>query len=261
MTIARRTDDVIIQRLHSEGKTTAEIATHFGVSSAAILQRYKVVGIDVSDRRRPPQYTVNERFFDEWSSDMAYVLGFILTDGCVSGNTLTIAQKEIEPLNAIATMLETDSKPYKNGNIYVLGIYRKSIVEALEKHGISEKKSLTVELPEVPDAYLADFIRGVIDGDGWVHSKGYVVTITSGSLQFAEQLTARLKTAGFPFKWNHDGYAYRIKLSGKDEVKRLGAWIYADPNAFSIERKKQRMLQTNGSINVVDVLGFNADIA
>ena len=259
--MARRTDDVVIKRMHNEGKSTKVIAEHFGVTSSAILLRYKVIGIDVSNKRRTPQYKVNERFFNDWSSDMAYVLGFILTDGNVSGNTISIAQKEIEPLNAIASMLEAENKPYKSGNIHVLSIYRKSIVESLERLGISEKKSLTVELPEVPGEYLADFIRGVIDGDGWVHAKGYVVTITSGSESFANQLTTRLKAAGFPFKWNHDGYAYRIKLSGKDEVRRLGAWLYANPTAFSIERKRQRILQTNGAINVVDVLGFNADIA
>lgn len=259
--MTRRTDDVIIQRMHNEGKSTKAIAEHFGVTSSAILLRYKVIGINVSNKRRPPQYAVNERFFDEWSSDMAYVLGFILTDGNVSGNTLSIAQKEIEPLNAIAALLETDSKPYKSGNIHVLSIYRKSIVESLERLGISEKKSLTVELPEVPDEYLAHFMRGVIDGDGWVHAKGYVVTITSGSESFANQLTAKLKAAGFPFKWNHDGYAYRIKLSGKDEVRRLGAWLYADPTAFSIERKRQRILQTNGHIDVVNRLLLDSDIA
>lgn len=257
----RRTDDATIQRLFDDGNTTKSIADHFGVSTTAILHRYKVLGIDVSNRRRPPQHSVNERFFDEWSSDMAYVLGFVLTDGNISGNTLTISQKESEPLEAIAEMMGADCKPYKSGNIYAIGIYRKSIVESLARLGIAEKKSLVVGLPEVPGEYLADFIRGVIDGDGWVHAKGYVVTITSGSEAFANQLTERLKAAGFPFRANHDGYAYRIKLSGKNEVKRLGAWLYADPSAFYIANKRNRMLQTNGDINVVDILGFDSNIA
>lgn len=259
--VARRTDDEVIKRMYDEGSTTKEIAAHFGVSSRAINLRYKKLGIDVSGRRRTPKYTVNERFFDEWSADMAYVLGFILTDGHISGNTLSITQKEIGPLNAIASMIETDSKPYKSGNVYVLGIYRKSIVESLEKHGISEKKSLTVELPEVSNAYLADFLRGIIDGDGWAHPKGYVVTITSGSSEFAAQLAERLNSVGFPFRVNHDGYAYRIKLSGKDEVRRLGTYLYADPTAFSIERKRNRILQTNGAVNVVNRLLLDTDIA
>lgn len=241
----RKTDDEVIERLHAEGLTTTEIAAHFDVSTRAIRQRYEVIGIDVSDRTRTPLYTVNERFFDEWSPEMAYVLGFILTDGCVSRNTLSISQAVAEPLEAIKRMMTSKHpirKDVSGGNtIHTLHIGRKSLVQALAKRGISEKKSLTVELPEVPDAHFPDFLRGVIDGDGWVHPKGYVVTITSGSKGFAEQLTARLKTVGFPFRTEHDGSAYRIKLSGKDEIKRLESYLYYDPNAFYIAHKRDRM--------------------
>ena len=241
----RKTDDSVIRHLHSEGLTTTEIAAHFGVSTRAIRLRYEVIGINVSERRRTPIYTVNERFFDEWTSEMAYVLGFILTDGCVSGNTLSISQANKEPLESIRRMM-TSKHPIREvesgGNkIHTLNIGRKALVQALAKRGITEKKSLIVGLPKVPSAYFADFLRGVIDGDGWVHPKGYVITITSGSEVFAKQLTERLKAEGFPFRTEHDGYAYRIKLSGKDEIKRLESYLYYDPNAFYIAVKRARM--------------------
>lgn len=241
----RKTDDSVIKRMHDEGYSTNDIAAHFDVSTRAIRLRYKIIGIDVSHLRRPPVYAVNERFFDTWSSDMAYTLGFILTDGCVSGNTLSIAQAVPEPLEAIKRMMASEHPIRKDNNhghtLYTLNISRKSIVKALAKRGIHEAKSLTVELPIVPDEYFSDFLRGVIDGDGWAHPKGYGVTITSGSKEFSEQLTARLITVGFPFKSGHDGYAYRIKLSGKDEIKRLESYLYEDPSAFCIERKRDRM--------------------
>lgn len=239
----RKTDDIEIKRQHDAGIKTTEIASHFGVSPRAIRLRYEIIGIDVSEKRRTPKYNVNERFFDEWTSEMAYTLGFILTDGCVSKNTVSISQKEPEPLRAIAEMMASEHPVVKYGDIHTLHISRKSMVQSLAKHGIHAKKSLTVSLPEVPDKYLADFLRGVIDGDGWVHPKGYVVTITSGSADFSEQLTTRLKDVGFPFETKHDGTVNRIKLSGKDEVRRLGAYLYADPTAFSIERKQLRMTQ------------------
>lgn len=241
----RKTDDSVIRRLHDAGSTTNEIAAHFNVSTRAIRQRYEIIGIDVSQLRRPSIYAVNERFFDEWSADMAYVLGFILTDGCVSGNTVSISQAERAPLEAIKRMMASEHPIREDkvaGNtIYALNIGRKALITALAKRGITEKKSLTVGLPEVPDAYFPDFLRGIIDGDGWIHPKGYVVTITSGSAVFAEQLTARLKTDGYPFRTEHDGRAYRIKLSGKDEIKRLESYLYYDPNAFYIARKRERM--------------------
>src|SRR5690606_28804290 len=133
-------DDSVIRRMYEEGKTTADIARYFNVSPSAIRQRYKAVGIDVSNRRRPATYAVNERFFDEWSREMAYVLGFILTDGCVTRNTLIIAQAEIEPLEAIRNLMSSNYpiKVEKNGRstIYVMRMHRKSLIDALALRGI-----------------------------------------------------------------------------------------------------------------------------
>lgn len=176
---------------------------------------------------------------------MAYVLGFVLTDGCVNGPSLSIAQRDIEPLEAIRDMMASEHPIKRNvvaGNpIHTLNIGSRALVDALARHGISPAKSRTVAMPNVPTAYLPDFLRGVIDGDGWAHPRGYVVTITSGSEDFAQGLAARLNDAGFPFTANHDGTAWRIKLSGKDEIKRLESFLYYDPNAFYIARKRERM--------------------
>ncbi|WP_142247910.1 hypothetical protein [Alkalihalobacterium alkalinitrilicum] len=58
----------------------------------------------------------------------------------------------------------------------------------MEKLGVSANKSLTVPFPEVPEEFLPSFVRGVIDGDGWVQKTGYVMNVTSGSLLFSEGL-------------------------------------------------------------------------
>ena len=83
---------------------------------------------------------------------------------------------------------------------YVLAAYRsnkitptliinsKEIKKDLEILGIIANKSLTVPFPNVPEEYLASFVRGVIDGDGWVQKTGYVMNVTSGSQDFAEGL-------------------------------------------------------------------------
>lgn len=227
-----------------EGKPTVEIAEHFGVSTRAIGLRYEALGIK-RKRGAKRRYAVNERFFDEWSADMAYALGFVLTDGHIQKSALVIAQRDIEPLEAIRDMMASEH-PIKRsivaGNpIHTLIIGSRALVDALARLGIHPAKSRTVAMPNVPDAFLADFLRGVIDGDGWAHPRGYVVTITSGSANFAQGLTARLNDAGFPFEATHDGAAWRIKLSGKDAVMRLESYLYRDPAAFYIARKRERI--------------------
>ncbi|WP_155974203.1 hypothetical protein [Paenisporosarcina sp. HGH0030] len=42
----------------------------------------------------------------------------------------------------------------------------------------------------VSEKFLQSFVRGVIDGDGWVGHEGYQVNVTTGSLAFAEGLLA-----------------------------------------------------------------------
>ncbi|MCX5692982.1 MAG: hypothetical protein NTX47_04795, partial [Candidatus Omnitrophica bacterium] len=63
--------------------------------------------------------------------------------------------------------------------------------------GLFPNKSLTMEFPNIPESYLADFIRGYLDGDGSVIIEKYkkdredrrLKTIfTSGSKKFLESL-------------------------------------------------------------------------
>jgi hypothetical protein len=47
-----------------------------------------------------------------------------------------------------------------------------------------------VKIPfqEVPRIYLPSLIRGIIDGDGWVQDRGYVMKVSSASVKFAKGL-------------------------------------------------------------------------
>jgi hypothetical protein len=117
--------------------------------------------------------------------------------------------------------------------------------------GVIANKSLSVPFPKVPEKYLASFVRGVIDGDGWVQKTGYVMNVTSGSQDFAagllsvfqswqlrSELTITVSPAGNPI--------YRIWVKGKYELPKLAEIIYNNAATDNfIFHKRQRMSQRN----------------
>jgi hypothetical protein len=121
---------------------------------------------------------INKLFFKTWSSQMAYVLGVIYTDGSLlqgrkrgtdHGSRLSrfsVSQKEPELLEKILALMGCNAKLYLSkqrdtGNpIYQFHVNDEDIYDDLSKLGLTPKKSLTMQFPEVPGEYVSHFIRG-----------------------------------------------------------------------------------------------------
>lgn len=123
------------------------------------------------------KHSVNYNFFKKWSPEMAYVLGFTAADGniCHSGNahTLHIASDDLDVIEKIKNVMDYFGPIYQKARFnkkvsYSLRICDKEIFSDLNKLGITERKSLTLN-PKVNKFYIKDFIRGFLDGDGTVH--------------------------------------------------------------------------------------------
>jgi hypothetical protein len=233
----------VIDRYH-DGHSTKYIAEVAGCTPRYIRIVLRKAGENIERTRGITKYSVNERFFREWSPEMAYVLGFILTDGCVTGNTLSISQADDFILRKIKAAVQSEHpiRRHKNGNsyLYTLNIGRKSMVADLFALGITEKKSLTIGFPDVPGEYLPHFIRGVIDGDGWVHHKGYTLNVTSGSPKFAEGLRQAFNELELNTRITTENKISRIWVSGKHDVLRLGRHLYCDCGDLFLPRKHER---------------------
>ena len=138
------------------------------------------MGYDVSYYK----YSFNKDFFEKWSHDMAYVLGFWFADGhmhVVKGNKrrkdryiFGIAQSDKKILEDILDVMESDYKLYEDNHdnrkntTYKIIIDSEKLVKDVIKLGGKSRKSLDMKFPCVPDKYLPDFIRGLWDGDGSV---------------------------------------------------------------------------------------------
>lgn len=219
----------------------------------------------------PPTYNrthkVNESFFEKWSADMAYVLGYWFADGCITkGDCISISTAASDKyiLKKIAKVMGSDHRisPYRSLATkkvqYSLNIYSKKIFSDIQKLGGKERKSLDMDLPHVPSKYFADFLRGYFDGDGCIHynknDKCYITTFVSGSKVFAEKLLAQIKnrynTGGsiFEFKNKKSGnFYYRTYFNKNDTIRLKQAMYYPDllkGSKLMLKRKYSLFLKT-----------------
>lgn len=146
-------------------------------------------------------HTVNERFFSEWSSEMAYILGYLYADGYMDRDKyrIRLASKDKQILEDIKGKLnysgELKSCSNKQGEWLELHIQNKQIYSDLRKLGIYPNKSLTMRFPEIPKEVLPHFIRGYFDGDGCIYevkrkrpTPGLETDFATGSKEFAKSL-------------------------------------------------------------------------
>lgn len=212
---------------------------------------------------------VNQNFFQSWSPQIAYVLGFIFADGAIedvqkSSRTCYIAiiSKDLSILEKIRSVMNSSHKFYKrkaetlvfpggkrytSGERFVFRIGSKLMYNDLLSLGVTPRKSLTILFPNIPLAFLSHFIRGYFDGDGclFLIKRRYPrIIFTSGSKQFLEGLSINLSaTLQIPIKSAYSQLqksgnpCYRLHYNTKISRKIL-EFIYHDlEKAPYLERK------------------------
>ena len=211
-----------------------------------------------------PRPKVNGDFFKTWSNDMAYVLGFIVTDGCLiehrnGYNALNITNKDKEILKKILAVMDSDHKisvksrggtpKYK---YFQIQIRNKDIYSDLIRLGLTPRKSKTIKMPTVPSEFFGDFVRGCFDGDGavsvwqdprWKHAWQIRAVFCSGSLAFLQGMQKRLCEEADLSKGSIQRLAreYLLCYSIADSIKLHGA-IYRKIgyNSLFFKRKKDK---------------------
>lgn len=140
-----------------------------------IISKRNQYGIDIK---------VKENIFDKIdSSEKAYWLGLLYADGYIRNNRneigLTLQEKDVKTVQAFHDfcglsndirehIIRRNNKEYKS---YDCTFSSKKIKEDLIKLGCVPCKSLVLTFPtekQVPNEFLYDFIRGYVDGDGYL---------------------------------------------------------------------------------------------
>jgi len=159
-------------------------------------------------------------------SNLWYLVGLITSDGCLSsdGRHIDITAKDYGFLERIKnTTGITNRIGIKYGvrkqRACRIQIGNKSFYNFLLFVGLRPNKSLTVGSLNVSRIYFADFLRGLIDGDGcirrWIHPSNY-----------REQWNLRIYSgSGVFIKWLNGITEYLLNVKGRVHMETDKKWI------------------------------------
>ena len=136
-------------------------------------------------------------------------------------------------------------KKENNKLLYIYCICSKAFGKKIAEKGITPHKSLTLNVSE--DILTNTFIRGVFEGDGHIRntltSKGYKrfeAGFVTGSERFALQIEKFLiKNDIKCYLYQEDKNTYRIRVSGKENLKKFYHVLYNKCDKWFLFRKKQ----------------------
>lgn len=134
------------------------------------------------------KYDFNESFFKTITAESAYVLGWIMSDGCINyvkdkRYQIRLELKDKDILEKINKLLDSNIKIYNTSRatgrigidgksdivstLHLLQISSKKMVKDLLDLGVSPNKTKRVCVPSsVKGKYVRHFIRGYFEGDG-----------------------------------------------------------------------------------------------
>jgi hypothetical protein len=191
------------------------------------------------------------RFFQSWTAEMAYILGYWFADGNIysqpscGGYTVSIGSKDVAHLELLRATIGLGKLTRITGSeVFKLVICRKAMYKDLLHLGGSERKSLTLTWPEVPTDQLAHFVRGYVDGDGslsW-HRPGtsvHPLLEAAGTNAFLVGMARAIETqTGIPIPTCHPSKSSVYKVSWYGiAAKCLAIWLYQQNPGLALERK------------------------
>jgi hypothetical protein len=202
---------------------------------------------------------LNRRYFDTWSNNMAWTLGYTFADGSVRSSAngsglryscklddvelLEIVKGELRSDHHIATHYKTNGRRRATLEISCSDI----AVRIQELHGVLPRKSYKdIPYPFVPDDFLGHFSRGVLDGDGsiptfdsqkrggfyWCGTKLFI----TGLMEHLSFITDIPMATILPCR-----KIFRFYWSDRQDVIKLYHLIYPEGEYPYLKRKRDRI--------------------
>lgn len=250
--------------------TIRELSEKHALSETSIRNWYMRRNLSYKCGKTKPSF--NMRFFDQESPAFAYVLGWFAADGCVkctrkkpASIILALKATDAEMLHKIAKLTDNktplakvsynDTRTEKTYDRVVLSFHSVETVACLAQYGITQAKSLTLQYPNLPLDVEKYFIRGYLEGDGYIskikNTKSCVVGFC-GTKDFLKKLQERiaqlLQTNLFGSIYDH-GKIWKLEYRGGKNTKRLLDCLYKDSDEdMRLTRKYKLYIECYGGM-------------
>jgi len=201
-----------------------------------------------------------------WSSNLAYGVGLMATDGCLSpdGRHLLLTSKDREQLENLKAIFNVKANIgiVRSGTSISFREYERlqwgdvQLYNFLLSIGLTPNKSLTLGEVKVSDEYFFDFLRGLHDGDGcfysyfdprWKSSYMFYLCFTSASKAHLDWLRSTLGrllgvkgSLSSHLQQNRRNSLYNLKFAKAETLKILEK-MYPHPKVVSLTRKRLKI--------------------
>lgn len=240
-----------------------DMARTLNKNKSSIDSKMRTLGLK---RGKVRKYSLNEKYFENIDSEeKAYWLGFLYADGCVidkkhkngssNGKKLKISLKRsdtehLKKFNeSICSNYPIRNKISKiNGFEYPvaeLSISNTEFVNNIIKQNIVPRKTYEGKYPIVCDSLMRHFLRGYIDGDGYIgrivneHRVKYSIEICSYGKDVLEVIQNYLLKNGISSKIylkSKNRKDYRIMIYSFNSVAKLLVLLYSN-STIHLNRK------------------------
>lgn len=265
----------------SNGTPKSQIAKASGRGLTTIyrIEKESKLPPKIKKKRSVRKAKFNDDYFEEINTDeKAYWLGFWFADGCICYSkqdnsyicTLGLAaQDELHILKFAKSVnfdfsvgkitRKSNTKGFggtKAQDLISIRLLSEKMFNDLTKLGCWQRKSLTLEVPNIEEKFRASFIRGYYDGDGGFSvidgKEGYMfntkvgITSTKKVLEYIQQ--GVLDGCGYSGSLSNGlsgkrSETYRLTYSGNRLCIKFFDYIYGNMNDPFLDRKFDKAIK------------------
>lgn len=249
-----------IKELRKEGNGINAIAKKLHIANYRVRNFLIEANLEIKTPKsknpgRKKIYKANESFFECIDTqEKAYLLGFMMADGCIDENRngvkISLQEKDKEILEKILVVLDSNhkigktsgqySKNHKRTNKVTLTITSKKLIADLAELGCISRKTDVLKYPTISSHLNRHFMRGFFDGDGTVYimQPKYIRFGIISTLEFCQEYLKNLpiQPVNIHKEYRTEKNVYYFTVSQTQQIKDIFEFLYKD-SKIHLERK------------------------